>query len=267
MRLKIKLKTNDSYASLNHNYALSGAIYKLLQFGSSEFANFLHEKGFKQNGHAYKLFTFSLKYEKYEIQNGAIKLNSPTAYLYISSPLIDSFVKNFVLGTFSYQNVEIVSENISTRFKIISAELIPEPTFQSELKFKLSSPMVISQSKLFNGTLSPYYFRITDDIKEINRIFLNNLINKFEIVNKQKYDGVGVAMNWDEDYIQAAIKKQKRLSKKISILKDIHNPIEIIGINCPFALKGDIELMKIGYECGFGEKNSMGFGMAEIIKN
>jgi len=25
--------------------------------------------------------------------------------------------------------------------------------------------------------------------------------------------------------------------------------------------------MKIGYECGFGEKNSMGFGMTEIIKN
>jgi CRISPR-associated endoribonuclease Cas6 len=32
----------------------------------------------------------------------------------------------------------------------------------------------------------------------------------------------------------------------------------------PFTLKGDTELMKIGYEAGYGEKNSMGFGMAKV---
>jgi CRISPR-associated endoribonuclease Cas6 len=30
-------------------------------------------------------------------------------------------------------------------------------------------------------------------------------------------------------------------------------------------VRGSAELIEIGYEAGFGEKNSMGFGMVEMI--
>ena len=32
-----------------------------------------------------------------------------------------------------------------------------------------------------------------------------------------------------------------------------------------FVAHGDTELLKLGYEAGFGEKNSMGFGMVSIM--
>jgi len=32
---------------------------------------------------------------------------------------------------------------------------------------------------------------------------------------------------------------------------------------CPFVVKGNKELIKFGYECGFGELNSAGFGMVK----
>ena|GEM_PF-6212384 len=36
------------------------------------------------------------------------------------------------------------------------------------------------------------------------------------------------------------------------------------AILAPFTARGPVELLQIGYEAGFGEKGSMGFGMAEV---
>ncbi|MCX7985269.1 MAG: CRISPR-associated endoribonuclease Cas6, partial [Bacteroidetes bacterium] len=103
--------------------------------------------------------------------------------------------------------------------------------------------------------------RYDDDIKEINRILNQNLINKYTVIYNQRYEGKGVTLSWDLDYAINAFKKNKRLSKKVTIIKNTENKIDVIGIFCPFYIEGDPELIKVGYECGFGEKNSMGFGM------
>lgn len=34
-----------------------------------------------------------------------------------------------------------------------------------------------------------------------------------------------------------------------------------------FEVKGDRELLKLGYEASGGEKNSMGFGMVKVVNN
>ena len=54
MRIKLKLKSDSSSLTCNYNYPLSAAIYKLLNFGSNEFAAFLHDKGYRLNGKVYK---------------------------------------------------------------------------------------------------------------------------------------------------------------------------------------------------------------------
>jgi CRISPR-associated endoribonuclease Cas6 len=60
------------------------------------------------------------------------------------------------------------------------------------------------------------------------------------------------------------MQKHRRVTKKITINENGRFPIDVIGIQAPFTIEGDPELIKVGYECGFGEKNSMGFGMAEV---
>ncbi|MBN2244972.1 MAG: CRISPR-associated endoribonuclease Cas6, partial [Candidatus Aminicenantes bacterium] len=42
--------------------------------------------------------------------------------------------------------------------------------------------------------------------------------------------------------------------------------INIKAFEAPFIIRANPELIKIGYQCGFGEKNSAGFGCVEIIK-
>lgn len=40
--------------------------------------------------------------------------------------------------------------------------------------------------------------------------------------------------------------------------------IKIRGVMAPFTARGNVELLKLGYSAGFGEKNSLGFGMVEV---
>ncbi len=263
MRLLIKLVAkNSERISFNYNYALSALIYKFLKFGSPEFAEFLHNQGYKIDGKKFKFFTFALKFESSTPSNGVLKLNSPNAFLIISSPLIDDFIKNFIIGTFENRNIELVSEGIRTEFRIVTAEMLPEPEFKSEMNFIMNTPMILS--KKIEEKI--YYFRVGDDIDVANEIFSKNLISKYEVLYNKKYEGEGINFQWDYYYVIKAAKKNLKLTKKTKIMKDLKNPVDLIGMFCPFSVKGDIELIKVGYRAGFGSQNPMGFGMVEVAK-
>jgi CRISPR-associated endoribonuclease Cas6 len=263
MRLLIRLKAkNSERISFNYNYSLSAFIYKLLKLGSPEFAEFLHNQGFQIDGKSFKFFTFALKFESAVPYNGVLKLKSPNAFLIISSPLIDDFIKNFVIGTFENQAVELVAEGIRTEFRILTAEMLPEPEFMNEMNFIMHTPMILSKKVEDKA----YYFRVDDNIEEANKIFCQNLISKYEALYNKKYVGEGIKLIWDYDYIINAAKRNLKLSKKVKIMKDLNNPIDLVGLFCPFSVKGDTELIKLGYRAGFGSQNSMGFGLVDLAK-
>ncbi len=264
VRLKISLCcAESSLLTLNYFYPLSAAVYNLLRFGSPEFSAFLHDIGYKFNGKSYKLFTFALRFEQFKIYNFSIKLLSPSAYLFISSPLVDDFIQNFVIGTFESQKIEISSNTSKTIFSIIQVESLPGITFNEEMKFNLLSPIILSTKKIYNGKLRQYYLRHNDDIDELNRILNDNLKNKYETVTRNNSGYKKLLFSWNQDYIKKAESKNKRLTKKQTIKEGTPEETEVIGNLIPFTVKGDIDLIKVGYECGFGEKNSLGFGMAE----
>ena len=264
MRLKIKLKCSSTFhLPINYNHALSAAIYKLLRFGSKEFAEFLHNIGYKNAGKTYKLFSFALRFDKFKIQNQTIHLIAPTASLIITSPLVEEFMQNFVSGTFQEQHIEIYGSNTRTIFSIEQIESLPAPGFYDKMKFRMLSPLILSTKQQYKGKLKQYYFRYYDPIDEINRVLNINLLSKYEIIKNKKYTGAGVEIKWDEKYIQRMNAKKKRLTKKVTVRKGELINIDIIGNQLPFEIEGDTELIKVGYQCGFGEKNSLGFGLVE----
>jgi CRISPR-associated endoribonuclease Cas6 len=75
------------------------------------------------------------------------------------------------------------------------------------------------------------------------------------------------------------VKKYKRLYKEekddISFSKPFSTKMMRIQIKdtfhraslMVFEACGDSELLQLGYEAGFGEKNSMGFGMVKVVKD
>lgn len=262
--IKLRLENNKNHLSPNYNYPVSSAIYNLLKFGSSEFATFLHNIGYKNAGKSYKLFTYALRLDKFIINSNTIKLLEPTCQLIISSPLIEKFIKNFIIGTFQKQKIEIVESGIKTVFNIEQIEALPEPQINSKEKFVMLSPIILSTKVKNNDRLEQYYFRYNDPINEINRVLNGNLINKYEVINNKNYTGNGVKITWDENYIQNMEKRKKRITKKVTIRKYDDLKIDLIANQLPFAIEGDTELIKVGYDCGFGEKNSLGFGLVKL---
>ncbi len=265
MKLKLTLKIKGSRElPLNYNYPLSAAIYNLLQFGSAKFSEFLHDIGYQEKGKTYKLFSFALRFEKPpKISNNRFYLKSDIVFLIISSPLIESFIKNFVSGTFQNQVIEVVSENIKTILTVEQVETLPEPNFKNSMYFTLLSPLVLATKKESNGKLIPKYFRYYDDIHEITRVFNQNLMNKYKLIHNSEYVGELLKFQWDTEYIERRLNQNKKVTKLISAL--IHgNMIYIKANEIPFTLEGNRDLMKVGYECGFGSQNSLGFGLAEV---
>lgn len=262
MRLKIRLQSKIiKPLSYNYHYQFSSAIYLLLKFSSPEFSKFLHDIGYKLNGKPYKLFTFSVKFENYKSTKEGILPLSPNLTLTISSPKIEDFIKNFVIGSFERQFFFISLGGDEHKFIIKNMELLPEPTFNTEMSFTLNSPMVLSTVKEYFGKLSPYYLR-PDEKEEINRILSQNLRNKYHLLYNKEINE-SVCLEWNDEYLQ----RNPRITKKVTINEYGSFPVEIIGIQAPFKICGNSELIKIGYQCGFGEKNSMGFGMAEAINS
>jgi CRISPR-associated endoribonuclease Cas6 len=56
-----------------------------------------------------------------------------------------------------------------------------------------------------------------------------------------------------------------RKNGKISKLIEFKKQVMVKATESPFTVEADPELIKIGYECGWGEKNSAGFGCVEPI--
>lgn len=264
VRLQIRLKAVNKELSFDYNYPLFASIYSLLRLGSEEFSSFLHDKGYKIESKTYKLYTFALRLENAIPLKDRFFLKSPFADLFISSPKIEEFIQAFVMGSFEKQTISIIDGSIRTGFQINSVEVLPEPEFTSGMNFSLLSPMVISTVAENNEKLQQYYFRYYDDIAEINRVLTNNLINKYRILNGKDTDGA-VRLEWDQDYINYQTGKGKKLTRKVTIHSHRHAATEVIGNVLPFRITGSSELIKTGYECGFGEKNSMGFGMAREV--
>ncbi|MBI9072361.1 MAG: CRISPR-associated endoribonuclease Cas6 [Melioribacteraceae bacterium] len=262
MKLALKLKTKNNLLPINYNYPLSSAIYKLLQFGSPKFSEYLHSKGYKVNGKAYKLFSFSLKFSYNKIVNEAFQLSSPNVTLNVTSPIIDDFIKNVISGSLQRGEFELFNKGTFLLFEIEQMEEMPEPELNEIQKFFLYSPLVLSTRQDRNGKSVQHYFEYYDDINDITRVFNNNLINKYKAIYLKDYTGEHLKFNWDTEFIQKQLAKNRSIKRLIKIEKPNLPTINIISNNIPFRLQGDTELMKVGYQCGFGEKNSLGFGMA-----
>lgn len=254
MRIKLTFKAIDQRASipLNYNYAVSALIYKTIAESSPEFAQTLHEKGFIVGEKTFKLFTFSRFETKdafIDFRSKRIFLNNPYIKLQVSSP-IDEFLKNFVFGTFTQQTFHIDKSD----FILDSAETIEETEITEEMNFRALSPITESIRNDKNETV---YLLPNVDWSEI---ITRNLQRKYEALYGKTLPDAKVEWKWNEEYF-ADERKQRKAEKLIDI-----KGIKVRGWLAPFSVKGDRELIKLGYETGFGNKNSQGFGMAEILE-
>jgi CRISPR-associated endoribonuclease Cas6 len=253
MRLKLVFYSGlNAEIPINYNHFLTSAIYSYLAKDDKKYSSRLHGLN------SYKFFTFSwLQVEKKKVERYFIKILSDKVLWYISSPSKE-FINTFANGLMKIGYLQIGS----TLFELQQVEVLPEVDINSEMRFICLSPIVVTTKKYYNGKLVKYYYKPEDDQEEIAERIKNNLIKKYESfynINVKGNDNdnavVDITFNFDQRYLP----KAKVLVHYVKGNLDIKIP----AIMCPFAVKGNRELIKFGYECGFGELNSAGFGMVK----
>ncbi|MCG2715677.1 MAG: CRISPR-associated endoribonuclease Cas6 [Candidatus Marinimicrobia bacterium] len=265
MRLKIKARAVQAgFIPLNYSSVLQAVVYELIDKSSPAYAQFLHDEGFHSAQNilrSYKLFTFSkLILMPYRFNGKGFEGVHTIEWIFTTA--VQTNYEHLVYGLFADQNFRMRFGRFQINFTVVSVESMPEPEFDQQMKFVCLSPLTVSSRRDRPDGQSELHFLDYFNPAEKDRFIHNiyqNLVRKYETLHQKPYEGsTDLSIVFDPDYI---VKKQGKISKLIHF----KNGIKIKAFEAPFTITADPELIKIGYQCGFGEKNSAGFGCVESV--
>jgi len=265
VRIKITaISEQSSFFPYNYQYALHSAIYSLMNESSTEYSKFLHDNGYLRDGinKKFKFFTFS-KLKFFPNKRSRAGFDKVKKIQFVFATSIDESLKHLILGIFSNQKIKLILKGEQCIFNIVNVDIQTEPVFNSYEKFICLSPITVSTIRIGeNGKKEQHFlnYMITEERDHFVDNLKRNLVNKYETINNKEYQkpNSSFVFKFNEDYIT---KRKGNISKLI----EFKNSIKIKGMEAPFTIEADPELIKLGYECGWGEKNSAGFGCVEQI--
>lgn len=276
MRIKIQAcPEKPVFIPFNYQYQLSAAIYNLIGKSSGEYAEFLHDTGFRYIKSRkkpasdetdvlkiYKLFTFSKLFLSPHHPDHHGFPDVRTIEFIFSTPVPESY-RHAVLGVFADNTIRLNLLGQSIFFSVTNVESLPEPVFSGEHSFICLSPIAVSTSRdTPTGQREQHFldYLQPEERLKFEENIQKNLIRKYQaLTGKSIRTSKKFAFAFDLDYI---IRRQGQISKLIHFKDDL----KIKAFEAPFTITARPELIQTGYTCGFGEKNSDGFGCVEIIK-
>jgi len=266
VRIKITAATDrpESFP-FNYQYPLQSAIYALIRESSSEYSTFLHEQGYVKDGidRVFKFFTFSkLKFSPKLV--GKTGFENVRQIEFVFSTIVEESLRHMILGIFSGRQMHLRINGRGVKLTIVNVDVLEDMVFSAREKFICLSPIAVSTMvENDNGRTVPHFlnYMIPRERDRFAENVKNNLVNKYETLHNAPYEKREHPFSFHFDPVYIA-RKNGIISKLISF----KNNIKIKAMEAPFTVDADPDLIKIGYECGWGEKNSAGFGCTESIK-
>lgn len=266
MRISLKLQPLSYPAAIPAtHHQLQAFIYEMVGAVNPGLAQAVHDHGWTElgSGKRFKFFVFSVPEAPrgFRFQGDDKVFDAGTVFWQIASPRAE-FITSLIAGLAVQPSVRICR----TRFAVEELRVIPSPTFTSEMRFIALSPLVASTAdRRADGRLSKSYLR---DPQAFAEAIGNNLLQKYQALHAGN-SGTETAFEFafDEEYLQRAggfdSRKVTRMISFVTTRADgFPERIQIRGIQAPFIVRGNPALIEMGWECGFGEANSQGFGMA-----
>ena len=236
---------------LSYTYELCSVVYKILSKSDKEFAVWLHENGFCSGNKKFKLFTFSrLHVPSFRIEGEFMHILSDTVEWQISF-LPERSTQEFVRGVFQNQTFEVGTRKANVRFHVREISVMPLPIFTETMEFETLSPICIS----FRGKNGKVDY-LSPDNPEALPLIRQNLFNKYFAFHGKEYDS-------EFDFNFEVLSKPK--SVLVTIKSGTPQQTRVRGFMCRFKMTAPLELMKVAYDAGVGEKGSTGFGMIKSI--
>ncbi len=248
--MRVKYTFNADYPvviPIHYNHLVQSMIYTNL---SEDFAEFLHEYGYKYGKRKFKLFTFSRIKGRFEIKGNKIAF-FPPLHLTVSSP-IDRFIQELTSGFIKNDCIHLSHQHLTLENVSVYAP-IEIPDFEEETKIQMLSPMVAYRSYIDKeGKQKTVYF--TPEDEDFVELLRRNLWRKYILLNGKELNNV----HFDIEPVYPINEKNFNILKyKNTVIK---------GYTGVYKITGDPRLKKIAYETGLGSKNSQGFGCFRVLK-
>ena len=258
MRLQLTLNHfRNQVLPINYQYTLASWIYATLWKENEAFATWLHNQGYEREGKKYKLFTFGpLRPKRYRInpKEATFILEEAPTTIQLSFQ-VDETLQHFVMGLFNQQQFQLKSGKFQGQFEVTSVEMLPRPTFENTMRFRVLTPICISRKEEEREHAS----YLSPEDKDYGQLLINNLLRKQQALQQQL---AGI----EPEALEEIPFDFKLLSKPKSKLLNIKGT-KVKGYLFDFELNTQTELQEIGYYAGFGEKNSsLGMGMVRVLK-
>ncbi len=261
MRFKIdfKLPGEGPYSiPLNYQREISSWIYKMLHFQNQDFKNWLTENKYLDNNGEYKLYTFSdVDFGPAKLQGERMIIKNNQAVLYLSF-YAPKEITSFIISIFKEQEFKIGDSTGKTTIKIEDLSEIAVPDFSklnNKVAFSCISPILIAD----RGNSSETF--LSPDEKDFDKAFFKNLMFKYANMVKHMKENSGGLANLSDLRFKLTGKPKTKIVK---IKLDTPHHKAVKGYMFDFEIKAPVELLKIGYDSGFGELNDLGFGCCEV---
>lgn len=249
---------------LSYQYPLSAIIYKILSKADKEYADFLHETGYKKPGShkTFKLFTFSNISTPFIIKGDRMMMKTHKAEFMVSF-YIPEAATNFVKGLFLHQQINIIDKKSNADFTISQVEAIPywsgnvDEDDIKEVILKPISPLAVGITNERNN----YDFLSPTDMR-----FLPSLLLHW----REKYATVYGKEVAEEDFktitIQA-IDADKAESRLITIKAGKPEQTRIRGfVKFYLKVKAPVRAINLALDTGIAIYGSQGFGAMELVE-
>ena len=237
MRARFSLITEKPQViPINYNHHLASLIYRRIEFVDPDLSLKLHKPN------TIKFFTFSkLLTKKRRILGDQLKIEGGVSFEF-STPKKEIIIA-LINGLLENPNIKIANAD----FTLEEVRVLREDEIIENMIFSTLSPISVTTIENSNGNR-----RIIDLYPNQPKFYENlrkNLVKKHVLL-----------YGYEPEDKELEIKVKKAKAKRIRIKNTYHRCIEMV-----FEAEGSRELLKIGYQAGFGERNSMGFGMVKII--
>lgn len=238
MRLKLTLKCKpETILPYNYNHYLYKAIARAVHNPNA--VGRMRDMGF---------FTFSqLYFEQYTISANGIRNLGKYVQWYISS------IKTYFLEAILKGLSETGSISLGTvEMQIANMEILATPEITGVMEFSCMSPITVtcnldpSQGHMRYGRIEDHDF--TEKLRQ-------DLINKHYRI----YDSLPTDDNLTFEFNETYMSNKRRVTRLINF-----NGIKILGYMIPFKVTGNPELIRVGFQMGFGNRNNCGFGMVKV---
>lgn len=259
MRLKLTISQakSNQLIPINYQYPLSAFIYHTIARSDNEYSKWLHRKGFTSGNKRFKLFTFSmLNIPKFKIENDRFRILCNDLELTVSM-ISEKAIEHFIKGVFENQNIKIYDRKTEAEFYISTVESLAEPEYNSVMRFRALSPIMLTRKVIHKGKESSYYMNPED--ADYHEYFKRNI--------EEKYMSYCITLN--EQVSEFRIYDFKLLSKPklklVTVKSGTKEETQVKGYIYEFEVKWDKEFLRIGYEAGFGKLCSLGFGCVSEV--